>query len=98
MHKNLFQIMCAIVVIVWCLILISPWENFQEISVDKYRWLKSDCRNYPEVKPLVRKFYKDGKITKYEFNKVRDVVHQLYNVEDARIYDSIKINLDSILF
>ena len=62
--------MCAIVVIVWCLILISPWENFQEISVDKYRWLKSDCRNYPEVKPLVRKFYKDGKITKYEFNKI----------------------------
>lgn len=88
----------AIVIVIYILILLviiifQPWEYIQEISVHRYKWLNFDCKCQPQIIPIVQNYYKDGKITQHEMNKIQNIIRHLNHIEDNRIRDSIKTEL-----
>ena len=44
-----------------------------EISPREYQRLERLQAKYPQIVPLVRKFLEDGKITRSEYNEIRDI-------------------------
>jgi hypothetical protein len=44
-----------------------------EISPREYQRLEQLQTKYPQIVPLVRKFLEDGKITRPEYNEIRDI-------------------------
>lgn len=62
---------------VFGLIFFLAWTFSQvEISVDEYRLLHNQMKQFPELQVEIKKAFEDGRITSYEFEIIEDQYNQ----------------------